>query len=320
MPVGEAQITRLNRERLEAIKKFLPVRDAFRDNLQRQQQQRDEFKIGSTELFKPITTATEKVVTAIEESKPEPITTPKKTCSVKLQELRNRFNEGFLAYVDKTPLIDLINVAARGYYEKEKYLKPDQVQYIKNEVDFAKNVYKIKNDLVEIRNRDPTYNQYLKLVEDEYNALHDAGEVLMTETQRLREQRKQRKQQELLKQQKKKYTSRKSKRQEDPIIEDPVTETISEEQTEEPDLLMSLLGESQTGKGYHGGNIPCSRSIVDDISRLEVLIGGKRAGNNSPEIINEATEICKRLFQGRIMDIGMYRSFINEIIDDYYSD
>ncbi|KAL3886811.1 hypothetical protein ACJMK2_026780 [Sinanodonta woodiana] len=316
MPVGEAQITRLNRERLEAIKKFLPVRDAFRDNLQ-QQQQRDEFKIGSAELFKPITTATEKVVTAIEESKPEPITTPKKTYSVKLQELRNRFNEGFLAYVDKTPLIDLINVAARGYYEKEKYLKPDQVQYIKNEVDFAKNVYKIKNDLVEIRNRDPTYNQYLKLVEDEYNAIHDAGEVLMTETQRLREQRKQRKQQELLKQQKK-YSSRKSKRQ-----EDPVTETIPEEQTEEPDLLTSIIEsiqKEQSGKGYHGGNIPCSRSIVDDISRLEVLVGGKRAGNNSPEIINEATEICKRLFQGRIMDIGMYRSFINELIDDYYSD
>ncbi|KAL3874286.1 hypothetical protein ACJMK2_037325 [Sinanodonta woodiana] len=327
MPVGEAQITRLNRERLEAIKKFLPVRDAFRDNLQRQQQQRDEFKIGSAELFKPITTATEKVVTAtekvataIEESKPKPITTPKKTYSVKLQELRNRFNEGFLAYVDKTPLIDLINIAARGYYEKEKYLKPGQFKYIKNEEDFIKNVYKLKNDLVEIRNSEPTYRRYLNLVEDEYNALNDAGEVLMTETQRLREQRKQRKQQELLKQQKKKYTSRKSKRQEDPIIEDPVTETISEEQTKEPDAFDLLFGESQTGKGYHGGNIPCSRSIVDDISRLEVLIGGKRAGNNSPEIINEATEICKRLFQGRIMDIGMYRSFINELIDDYYSD
>ncbi|KAL3870550.1 hypothetical protein ACJMK2_038603 [Sinanodonta woodiana] len=323
MPVGEAQITRLNRERLEAIKKFLPVRDAFRDNLQRQQQQRDEFKIGSAELFQPITTATEKVVTAIEKSKPEPITTPKKTYSVKLQELRNRFNEEFLAYVDKTPLIDLINIAARGYYEKEKYLKPDQLQYIKNEEDFIKNVYKIKNGLVEIRNSEPTYRRYLKLVEDEYNALHDAGEVLMTETQRLREQRKQRRQQELLKQQKKKYTSRKSKRQEDPIIEDPVTETISEEQTEEPDLLDLLLKGSQqeqTGKGYHRGNIPCSRSVIDDISRLEVLIGGKRAGNNSPEIINEATEICKRLFQGRIMDIGMYRSFINELIDDYYSD
>ncbi|KAL3890376.1 hypothetical protein ACJMK2_002659, partial [Sinanodonta woodiana] len=50
------------------------------------------------------------------------------------------------------------------------------VQYIKNEEDFIKNVYKIKNGLVEIRNRDPTYNQYLKLVENEYNALHDAGE------------------------------------------------------------------------------------------------------------------------------------------------
>ena len=75
------------------------------------------------------------------------------------------------------------------------------------------------------------------------------------------------------------------------------------------------------GDGFRfGGNIPCSKSVLADVSRLEVLIGGKRDGNNSPEIINEASEICQRLFQGRVMDIGMYRSFIDELTDDYYSD
>ncbi|KAL3841962.1 hypothetical protein ACJMK2_020038 [Sinanodonta woodiana] len=83
---------------------------------------------------------------------------------------------------------------------------------------------------------------------------------------------------------------------------------------------LSLPKKSISGDGYHGGNIPCSRSIIDDVSRLEVLIGGKRAGNNSPELTNEATEICQRLFRGRVMDMRMYRGFINELIDDYYSD
>ena len=71
-----------------------------------------------------------------------------------------------------------------------------------------------------------------------------------------------------------------------------------------------------SGYGYRGGDIPCSKSIFDDISRLEILIGGKRVGNNSPELINEATEICQRLFHGRVMDIGTYRRFVNEFVDD----
>jgi hypothetical protein len=49
-------------------------------------------------------------------------------------------------------------------------------------------------------------------------------------------------------------------------------------------------------------------------------MGGLRAGNNSPELINEATEICHRLFHGRVMDIGTYRRFINKLVDDYHSD
>ena len=88
----------------------------------------------------------------------------------------------------------------------------------------------------------------------------------------------------------------------------------------EADLAQDIPEKRKTGTGYHGGNIPCSKSVLGDISRLEILIGGKQVGNNSPEIINEAAEICQRLFQGRVMDIGMYRSFIDEQTDDYYID
>ena len=69
----------------------------------------------------------------------------------------------------------------------------------------------------------------------------------------------------------------------------------------------------------------CPGNILSDISRLEVLVGGMRAGNNSEEIINEAADICRRLFQGGIMDIRTYRALINELVNNnnevlYYSD
>ena len=72
-----------------------------------------------------------------------------------------------------------------------------------------------------------------------------------------------------------------------------------------------------TGTGYIGHDLDaiCPDNIINDVSRLEVLIGGKRAGNNSPEIINEASDICQRLFQNKVIDSHTYREFIDELID-----
>jgi len=102
----------------------------------------------------------------------------------------------------------------------------------------------------------------------------------------------------------------------------------SDEQPPSPeeDLEAYLEGDYPTGysgRGFSGkaivGNsrVTCPDSIVSDISRLEVLIGVKRAGNNSIEIINEAADICRRLFQGGIMNIEMYRELIDELVEDY---
>ena len=96
---------------------------------------------------------------------------------------------------------------------------------------------------------------------------------------------------------------------------DPIPEEVKVAAEADPSTPLSKT----IGTGY-GSDIPCSISIFDDISRLEILIGGKRAENNSPELINEATEICQRLFLGRIMDIGTYRRFVDELVDDYVSD
>ena len=63
--------------------------------------------------------------------------------------------------------------------------------------------------------------------------------------------------------------------------------------------------------------VTCPGNILSDISRLEVLVGGKRAGNNSVEIINEAADICRRLFAGGIMDINVYRELIAELVENH---
>ena len=64
--VGESYQSRLSRERAALLSKFIPVKRALQEKLRQQQDLKTE------ELFKPITTATEKVVTAIETSKPPP--------------------------------------------------------------------------------------------------------------------------------------------------------------------------------------------------------------------------------------------------------
>ena len=98
------------------------------------------------------------------------------------------------------------------------------------------------------------------------------------------------------------------------------SETLMESDDKQPpspeeDLEAYLEGDYPTGysgRGFSGevivGNssVTCPGNILSDISRLEVLIGGKRAGNNYVEIINEAADICRRLFQGGIMNIEMY--------------
>ena len=82
-----------------------------------------------------------------------------------------------------------------------------------------------------------------------------------------------------------------------------------------------LVGNSKNfDAGVLDSSVLCPGNILSDISRLEVLIGGIRAGNNSPEITNEAADICRRLFQGGVMDINIYRELIDELVDGYHSD
>jgi hypothetical protein len=96
-------------------------------------------------------------------------------------------------------------------------------------------------------------------------------------------------------------------------------------------LIDSSNHQQNNRSNLHGQQTgTCPGNILSDISRLEVLIGAKRAGNNSPEIINESADICRRLFQGGLMNINLYRELIEELAEnhrdnhrddhEYYSD
>lgn len=63
---AESLTTKLARERLSAIKRFIPLRDRVRDKLQRRQESQIDFSESSEQLFAPITTATRDVKTATE--------------------------------------------------------------------------------------------------------------------------------------------------------------------------------------------------------------------------------------------------------------
>ena len=64
--VNESLTTRLSRERLAAIKKFILLRDSVRDKLQQRQQAQTDFSSDTQQLFSPITKATSEVKTATE--------------------------------------------------------------------------------------------------------------------------------------------------------------------------------------------------------------------------------------------------------------
>ena len=67
--IGEPHSARLARERLEAIKKYLPVRDAVKQQLQQRQESQVEFEENTRQLFKPITETTKSLLPVLEKTK-----------------------------------------------------------------------------------------------------------------------------------------------------------------------------------------------------------------------------------------------------------
>jgi hypothetical protein len=68
MNIGEPYSAKLAREQLEAIKRYLPVRDSVKQQLQSRQESQVEFEEDTKQLFKPITESTKGLLPALEKT------------------------------------------------------------------------------------------------------------------------------------------------------------------------------------------------------------------------------------------------------------
>ncbi len=340
MNIGEAHSAKITRERLKAIKKYLPVRDAVKKQLQERQEGQVEFAEDTEQLFKPIIDTTKPLLPVLEKTAEATEKIAKRTKKTKkilkelpaeiaaatpvpeipqdvdqaraeIGDLSEQSNISYKFGVDAIADIksaknveDLAAIAVNSFNNRKQFLNPEYADTIVNRDNWYKWIFRIRYNVNRVRNSDPNYIRYIRAV-DEYISF-----IQLPTGQ----------QQQLIKQQQQQQSS-------PPSIQEILHHTrqqklLSQSPKSQPAQIKSEEGPSDTsfGSGLGSGLITCPNNVLDDVDRLEILIGGKRAGNNSSEIINEAADICKRLFFGGIMDIDVYRSLINEIADDYHSD
>jgi hypothetical protein len=194
----------------------------------------------------------------------------------------------------------LAKSAVESYDNRQQFLKPKYVNDIISRENWYKWIFRIYYNTDQARSSDPKYISYIHVIDNYISFIQLPPE----QQQQLIKQQREQQQQKLLSQ------SPKSQTQQQPA-------QIKSEK--EKDFLSDIFGSGLTTQGS-GLITQCPNNVLADVERLEILIGGKRAGNNSREIVNEILDICKRLFTGGIMDINVYQSLIEEIADDYYSD
>ncbi len=183
-----------------------------------------------------------------------------------------------------------------GFSQRGKLMKPEYAKDIKTRDQWQKSLYRIRMNVKKAKADDPLYKNYVRAIDN------------------LIQSRKEEK-----KPPRQKTPSKPFEKSQIPILSPAPRKTTLQQPSEEEEVFQDAS--AATGSGLGSGLITqCPNNILADVERLEILIGGKGAGNNSSEIINEAADICKRLFTGGIMDINVYQSLIGEIADDYYSD
>jgi hypothetical protein len=339
--VNESLTTRSAKERLAVIKQFIPVRNRLTEKLQTRQEQKDDFVVGSEQLFKPITSATtpilgelEKITAQTKQSKKYLETLPAEIAVATAYRRRGDVKQPLA--ITSTPeqqqpyvtMADEEEPGATAMQPEEELLQETQQEIddiIQQQSDIRENipskVFK-KSTIDKIRGFDKWKevidftvehfypDQRVKHAnpgyEDNVHALDKW--IRMVYLARI-------------------YRDALPPKDESfKAFSDIVKSRRDEWLQKQKQKDDGATGTSKKGDGYLGSgvvenaSVTCPGIILCDISRLETLIGGKRAGNNSPEIINEAADICVRLFRGGIMDIGTYRELVDELMDGYHSD
>jgi hypothetical protein len=355
MSIGEPHSARLARERLEAIKKYLPVRDSVKQQLQSRQESQVEFEEDTKQLFKPITETTKPLLPALEktaeatgkiaertkqtkrilrglpaeiaaampvpeipedEDQPEGAEAPapeQKSHAISTAELINKFNEETVKAIKNLKLQELAEFAVDGFSRRDKLMKPEHAKDIKTREQWQKALYRIHMNVEQARADDTFYRDYARATDDLIRSRREEKTSEKQAKKKTREQKPPKQKTPKPFEQSLRDYPESPRTPSKPSKKKPPKPSEEEEEEFED-------AQGATGSGLGSGLITCPNNVLADVDRLEILIGGKRAGNNSSEIINEAADICKRLFSGGIMDINVYRSLINEIADDYHSD
>jgi hypothetical protein len=225
---------------------------------------------------------------------------PKPAGPISNTELIQTFNEETVKLINNLNLQHLARFALDSFSQRNKLMKPEHANNIKDSNKWRKVLYLIRMDVERVKSDDPLYQDYIRKIND----------FIQSRKEESKKQQQKQKTPKPFEQSLRDYPES-PKTPSKPSKKKP-PKPIEEEEFED--------ASGATGSGLGSGLITCPNNVLADVDRLEILIGGKRAGNNSSEIINEATDICKRLFTGGIMDINVYRSLINEIVDDDHSD
>ena len=362
--VNESLTTRLARERLAALNRFIPLRDRVRNKLQTRQEMQTDFNIGSEQLFAPVTSATRDVKAAAERAiygdiseeekkKKAPLLSilesvaaetrqakeslkalPSKMITAQqLQRQREQQEKKTIKQlgeidIDDSPPRPTSPIVTFEEEEEEEQgataRKPEEeiIQGEEEQQDISSSrgkgripsliLTKASRDEIRGYQKDElidfTAKNFKKKLRDEY--IFNGRENRITKLEDWT-----------------RIVFLTSKYKDSLSAGDGYKNFHQAVKNKKDELEKKGTTQSYTAAGYSGsglvGNsssfnasVTCPANILSDISRLEVLIGGKRAGNNSPEIINEAADICRRLFTGGIMDIHVYRELIDELADD----
>lgn len=350
--VNESLTTRLARERLAAIKKYIPVRSRVREKLQQRQESQNEFNIGSEQLFRPITKLTKQAIygdmSEEERKKKTPLLDTLEKIAIETGQTK-RALETLPAEIavathkrQRPPQLPAITEPQDPYVtiaddddEGATARKPEEELLQEQEQELQEKLEEIrerrenipskvlyKSTIDKIRAFDSLEKLADFAAKDYDKSTRDANHINKGYHDKIRGLKNWTRIVYLANIYKNAIPRRDVKYN---IFHDMVKNKREGGKGYSGDGFVSngsgLVKKSSIGNSKSfNASISCPGNVLSDISRLEVLVGGKRAGNNSPEIINEAADICRRLFTGGVMDIDVYRTLIEELADGYYSD
>ncbi len=227
--------------------------------------------------------------------------------------ISDKFIEDAIADIKNAKIeVDLAAIAVKSFSDRKQFLKSEYADDVISRDNWYKWIFRIHHDVDQARNNDPKYIQYTHAIDSYIIFMQlppEQQQVLKQQSLKQREQERR----ETMKRLQSQSDYPGSPKSRIPILSPAPRKTTPPKPSEEEEEFEDAPG--ATGSGL----ISCPDNVLADVDRLEIFIGGKRAGNNSSEIINEAADICKRLFSGGVMDVDVYRSLINEIADDYHS-